>query len=160
RSRIEELERVLYPLQYCLSAMSRRQAIIKRYMHKCFFDDTANVSFEFQQKTMLRTAESSINLLISLTNQLDSFAQLSPNDQMTLLRSSVMQIMVVRNILITSKKPYPRQCMKRLLGGDQKKYPEEEEAAAAAAGCGPDHHYHHQDLPPALRQWQQSIESS
>lgn len=98
--RIEELEKVLYPLQFCLSSTCGQRAEMKKNLHKSFFEKNANVSVDFQRETLLATTEQAINLLIELTKQLDSFAELSSADQMNLLRTSVMEIMLMRSILI------------------------------------------------------------
>ena len=100
KARIEELEKVLYPLQFCLSSMCDQQAEMKKNLHKSFFEKNSNVSVDFQRQTLLATTEQAINLLIELTKQLDSFAELSSADQMNLLRTSVMEIMLMRSILI------------------------------------------------------------
>lgn len=100
KARIDELEKVLYPLQFCLSSTCGHRAALKKNFHKSFFEKNANVSVDFQRQTLLATTEQAINLLIDLTKQLDSFAELSSADQMNLLRTSVMEIMLMRSILI------------------------------------------------------------
>lgn len=103
QARIDELESVLHPLQFCLSSVSRKKMILKREFHKCFIDDHEEVSLDAQKRTVMKMLQASIKLLISLTKQLQSFAQLNPEDQTNLLRTSVFEIMLVRSILVSSR---------------------------------------------------------
>ncbi|KAI2797482.1 Nuclear receptor [Blomia tropicalis] len=104
KHRIDELENVLSPLQFCLSSTCERRAILKRDIHKSFFNRKPTVSVDFQRQTLLATTEQSINLLIELTKKLESFSELNSADQMTLLRTSVMEIMLMRSILILPRR--------------------------------------------------------
>lgn len=103
KHRIDELENVLSPLQFCLSSTCERRAILKRDIHKSFCRKPT-VSVDFQRQTLLATTEQSINLLIELTKKLESFSELNSADQMTLLRTSVMEIMLMRSILILPRR--------------------------------------------------------
>lgn len=113
--RIDELESVLYPLQFCLSSMCEQRALLKANLHRSFFEMNTNVSVDFQRATLLATTEQAINLLIELTKQLVSFSELDSDDQMNLLRTSVMEIMLMRSILIRPQRVKEKlsACLKR-----------------------------------------------
>ncbi len=98
-ARITELTTVLAPLNVCLSSQSPEVSTARANLLHSISGST-EVTLEFQRKALLTITQHSFNLLIALAKQLESFAALSSLDQKTLLRNSVMEIMLLRSIMV------------------------------------------------------------
>lgn len=103
RERIEELQNVLHPLKESFLSLGK-QKTLKQNLHKCLLQNTdEEISVEFQRDTMRKLMETSITLLISLTKKLKSFDQFTTDVQTNLLRSSVIEIMTIRSLLVSRR---------------------------------------------------------
>ena len=98
-ARITELTTVLAPLNVCLSSQSPEVSTARvNLLHS--ISGSTEVTVEFQRQALLTITQHSFNLLIALAKKLESFASLSSLDQKTLLRNSVMEIMLLRSIMV------------------------------------------------------------
>lgn len=97
-ARISELTTVLAPLNVCLSSQyPEMSAARENLVH--FMSGSTEVA-DFQRETLLIITHHSFNLLIALAKQLESFASFNSLNQKTLLRNSVMEIMLLRSIMV------------------------------------------------------------